>query len=215
MDIVAMILFGTEILGTVAFAVSGVMVAIEKNLDFFGAIVLGVTTAVGGGAFRDILLGFTPPLMFRNSTYVMIALAVSCFVLLLAYFLGDRLKKHKEYSAAAMNFFDAIGLGVFAVIGAGHAISAGYRDNWFLVIFVGAITGVGGGVIRDILAGQIPMILHKHIYALAAILGASLYYILILCGLGSTASMALGAGLVMLIRFLASHFRWSLPKISK
>ena len=213
MELAELIIHIAELIGTIAFAVSGVIVAIEKQLDFFGAMVLGVTTAVGGGALRDVLLGITPPTMFQNYVVVAVAVATSGLVFMIEYSSRGLLNKQKNNYLQVINIFDAVGLGVFTVIGVNTAIMNSYSDNWFLAIFIGTITGIGGGVLRDVLAGRIPLVLYKEVYALAAISGASLFYILHQTGLNLTLAMLFGASAVMLIRLLAIYFKWSLPKV--
>ncbi len=213
MELAELIIHIAELIGTIAFAVSGVIVAIEKQLDFFGAMVLGVTTAVGGGALRDVLLGITPPTMFQNYVVVAVAVATSGLVFMIEYSSRGLLNKQKNNYLQVINIFDAVGLGVFTVIGVNTAIMNSYSDNWFLAIFIGTITGIGGGVLRDVLAGRIPLVLYKEVYALAAISGAALFYILHQTGLNLTLAMLFGASAVMLIRLLAIYFKWSLPKV--
>lgn len=141
------IFFIIEVIGTVAFASSGAMVAIKQQLDLLGVVVLGVTTAVGGGMLRDIILGNVPPGLFMNPVYVMAA-----FITVLALFIVVRLNQRileSRYIASyekMMNIFDAIGLAAFTVTGIDTAVLAGYGDYHFLSVFLGVLTGVGGGV---------------------------------------------------------------------
>ena len=165
-----------ELIGIIAFAISGAIVGIKKRFDIFGIIVLGVITAVGGGALRDIILGILPPAMFKNSIYVLVAFLTSVIAFGAGAVARVKFKKNKEFFKDMVNFFDAIGLGVFAVTGTNTAIVNGFSDNAFLAIFVGVITGIGGGMLRDILAGKVPFVLYKDIYASAAIVGAIIYY---------------------------------------
>lgn len=202
----------TELLGTVAFSVSGAMLAVKKRLDIFGILFLGVVTALGGGTIRDLLLGITPPKMFYNIEYVLIALISA-----LTVFLAIRLTHGQGFWSGhvmdnLLTFSDALGLGIFAVIGTQAGISAGYGDNAFLCIFLGMITGVGGGVLRDMMCADIPFVLRKHIYAVASILGGGTYYLLIRLGVGSTISSLIGMSATVLLRLLAWHYRWNLPK---
>lgn len=213
MDIVELVIYVLEIAGTIAFAISGVIIAIDKELDFFGAIVLGGITAVGGGALRDVLLGITPPVMFQNYIFVMTAGITSFIVFIIEYTRGELLNKKRQSYMRIINIFDTVGLGVFVVVGVNIAILNGHSNNWFLVVFIGTITGVGGGVFRDLLAGQIPMILHKQVYAVAAIAGATLNFILYSLELNSTLTMIVSAMAVMVIRFVASYYDWNLPKV--
>lgn len=208
------IIFALEIIGIVAFAITGVITAIEKKFDIFGALVLGVVTSVGGGILRDMILGYLPPAAFRNSVYAITASVTSIAVFVIAYFLGARIKKHFNVYSQIINVFDSLGLSVFVVGGVNAAISCGFGENMFLSVFVGTLTGVGGGVMRDIMAGRVPKILRKRIYALAAIVGAIIYYLLITYNIcSSTWAIILGAGSVLVIRILATVFRWNLPTV--
>lgn len=208
------ILFTIEIIGTIAFAITGVITAIEKKLDILGAIVLGTVTAVGGGIMRDIILGYLPPLAFRNPVYALTAILTSVAVFVIAFFVGKKIVRHFDVYSQVINFFDSLGLAVFVVAGINAASGCGFGDNAFLSIFVAVLTGVGGGVLRDILAGRVPKILRRRVYALAAILGAIIYYYLLEFGVFSqTVSMLIGAGSVLVIRILATVFHWNLPTI--
>lgn len=204
-----------ELIGIIAFAISGAIVAIKRNFDIFGIIVLGVITAVGGGAIRDIILGITPPTMFRHSLYVFVAFLTSCIAFAVAAVMAVKFKKNKEFFMDVVNFFDAIGLGVFAVTGTNTAVVAGFSHNPFLAIFVGVITGIGGGMLRDILAGRVPFVLYKDVYASAAIVGASLYYVMFINGVNTTVSVSLTIIITIMIRLVASFYHLSLPRIPK
>jgi len=207
--------FILEILGTVAFTLSGVMTAIEKDLDLLGVVVLGTITAVGGGGLRDVLLGILPPMLFRTPIYVMVAVVVSLLAFFIAYGMGERFTDRMERLSPMINVLDAIGLGIFVVVGVRAALQVGFADNAFLAVFVGTVTGVGGGLMRDQLAGLIPMVLQKRVYALAALIGASAYYVLVRCGVTEWVCLGTGVGLVIAIRLMAAHFRWSLPRIGR
>lgn len=204
MDLVAFVI---ELTGTVAFAVSGALVAIEKKMDILGVCVLGITTAVGGGVIRDVILGNTPPQAFDTPVYIVTAIVVSVLVFLP----GIRKLIHSEQKRfdRVLLVMDSLGLSIFTVIG----IEVAFRtsDNAFLLVFVGALTGVGGGVLRDILAGQMPYILVKHFYCMAAIIGAVLTIIL-WKPLGSSPAMFIGAAVIFVLRLLAAHYRWKLPR---
>ncbi len=208
------VLLAIELIGTVAFAITGVITAIEKKFDIFGAIVLGTVTAVGGGIVRDIILGYLPPMAFRKSVYAITAVATSLAVFVIAYFFGKRIQKHFDVYSQVINIFDSIGLSVFVIGGVNSAIACGFKENMFLTVFVATLTGVGGGVLRDIMAGRVPKILRKRVYALAAIIGSVLYYILIYYELCSTTlAIIIGAGSVIIIRILATIFHWNLPTV--
>ena len=201
--------FILEIIGTIAFAISGAMTALKKNMDIFGVAILGLTTAVGGGALRDIILGITPPTMFTKPVYAAVAVCVSIIIFIPAI---RRLFMHNHLLHDLMLFvMDSLGLGIFTVMGISTAYSVSEEFNLFLLVFVGVITGVGGGLIRDMMAGNTPYIFVKHIYACASLAGA------LVCALlwkpsGAAMAMFAGAVVVIVIRFLAAHFKWSLPK---
>ena len=202
-----------ETIGIIAFAISGALVGIKKHFDIFGVVVLGVITAVGGGAIRDIILGINPPSMFVNPIYVLIAFITSVFAFLCALILTVKFKKRKKFFLELVNFFDAIGLGVFAVTGCNTAILNGHFENPFLSIFVGVITGIGGGMLRDILAMRVPFVLYKDIYASAGIIGASIFYVMSCYSLkmGISATCAIIA--TIFIRMIATYYNLRLPKI--
>lgn len=209
------IIYIFEMIGTVAFASSGALVGIRKNMDIFGVNVLGITAAVGGGCIRDIILGITPPKMFQNFNYVGASILISC-ILFTIFFLNQELLSSRFLEAyeKIMISLDAIGLGVFTVMGIRTAIEASYENNIFLLIFVGAVTGIGGGMLRDIMAGMTPFVFVKHVYAIASIAGA-VSYILLRMWLPDTISLFAGSAVVIIIRLLAAHFRWNLPRIRK
>ncbi len=197
-----------EITGTVAFAVSGAILGLEKRMDILGISILGLTTAVGGGVIRDLILGITPPMTFRNPIYATISIAVSILVFVIArkYYVFKGL-----WYERIMLLMDSIGLGVFTVIGINTAYSLNNEYNMFLLIFVGVVTGVGGGVMRDMMAGDRPYIFVKHFYASASIIGA-VSCVIVWPYLGSITSMFAGTAIVIILRLCAARFRWSLPK---
>lgn len=202
MDIFILVL---ELIGAAAFAVSGAMTAIRKNMDIFGAFVLALTVAVGGGIIRDIILGAVPPAMFSNPIYAITAI-LTCLVVFI-----PQVRDFLERSSAIMLWADSIGLGIFTVSGAMRAFEVSAEPTVFLAVFVGVITGVGGGLLRDMMAGETPYIFVKHIYATAAIAGG-LFFCLLRPFAKPYIAMLCGAVLVVIIRLLASHYRWSLPK---
>lgn len=215
MNIELSFLFIVEAVGTIAFASSGAMVAIKKELDLLGIIVLGVTTAVGGGMLRDIIIGNVPPALFKDPVYVVLA-----FVTVMVLFFIVRMNQNIlagrsiENYERVMNIFDAIGLGAFTVVGIDTAVLSGYGGYRFLIIFLGVLTGVGGGILRDIMAGQTPYVLKKHIYACASIAGAVLYALL-MERINGDLAMAAGAFAVILIRLLATRYCWNLPTATR
>ena len=207
------IIFTVEIIGTIAFAASGAMTAIRKELDLFGIIMLGTITAVGGGILRDIIIGRIPPNTFINPVYIITAVITSVILFIIFYAAPSLLdSRHIGTFEKILNIFDAIGLGAFTVIGIDAGIDKGYDEYYFLLIFLGVTTGIGGGLMRDIMAGEIPYVLKKQIYACASIAGACLYVILLQFS-QSYYSMLISAMLVVIVRILASHFDWNLPVI--
>lgn len=205
------IFFMVELIGTIAFACSGAMVAIEKRLDLLGVVVLGVTTAVGGGMLRDIIIGIHPPTLFMKPVYVLTAFAavVALFLIIRCRAMPIEALSSVTYERV-MNLLDAIGLGAFTVVGIDTAIAAGYEEYHFLMVFLGVITGVGGGILRDIMAGQTPYVLKKHVYACASIAGA-VCYVALLDVMQQAMAMVISAVLVVAIRLLARRYKWNLP----
>ena len=190
------ILFVLEIIGTIAFAVSGAVVGIQKKMDIFGVSILGLTAAVGGGILRDLILNITPPAAFQNPVFAATAILVSILIFI---------------PAVRILFMDSVGLGLFTVVGVQVATAAMPERNLFLITFVGVLTGVGGGILRDVFAGNTPYIFIKHFYACASIIGAWT------CALlwphtGAVTAMIAGAAITVILRLLAARFRWSLPK---
>ena len=197
-----------ELVGTVSFAVSGAMEAIRHRMDLFGVMMLGVITATGGGILRDIVIGQTPPRVFQDPTWAIVAMlvAVVVFIVLRCSRAGEI---HFAKTREAMYILaDTAGLAAFTVLG----IESAGSGNAALLLFVGMITGVGGGVLRDVLAGTVPSIFRKHIYALASLAGA-ITDILLMRILSEEAAMLAGCAVVILIRFLAIRFNWNLPRV--
>lgn len=209
--------FIVEILGTIAFAISGAMIAIDRELDIFGVIMLGCVTACGGGILRDTILGQTPPQSFINPVYLTTAAISGICVFLYTNRRHKRLTDPHDIGVMTLNFdgplnvIDAAGLGIFSVIGVQNTINAGYGDNAFFCVFLGACTGVGGGMLRDMMSNTTPAIFRKHIYAIASIIGAMVYYYLMPHGRG--AAIIATTVLVVILRILAAHYHWSLPVI--
>jgi len=194
-------LFLLELAGTVAFAVSGAVLGIEKHMDIFGVGLLGITTAVGGGILRDLVVGLTPPRAFQDPMYLLVALGVS--VVLFFPFVRRLIGR--------MLLMDATGLGIFTITGINTAITLADCTDPLLLVFVGLLTGTGGGVLRDVLAGDMPYILRKHIYASASIAGGILYLLLRQVWHGPGAILT-GVLVVVGIRCAAAHFEWNLPR---
>ena len=198
-----------ELLGTLAFAASGAMTGIRKGMDVFGVCILGLTTAVGGGVLRDLLLGNTPPATFQDPTA-----AAAAVVTALIFFLPGirrRLMANQPLYDRILLAMDSAGLGIFTVVGIQVAWRCIPQPSLYLLTFVGVITGVGGGLLRDVMAGDTPYIFVKHIYACASLIGAVVCGLLWIPAREMTAMLA-GAGMVLVIRGLSAHYRWNLPR---
>ena len=182
-------------------------------MDIFGVSVLGVITAVGGGMIRDVTLGITPPGVFQKPVYAAVAVLTSVLVFFLLYFKREMLKGNVTYDKV-MLVMDSVGLGVFTVMGVDKGITEGYMGRTFFLVFLGTVTGVGGGLIRDMMAGVPPYIFVRHIYACASIVGA-IVYVWIYRLWGSVPAMVIGTVVVILIRYLAAHYRWNLPRLRR
>lgn len=190
-----------EILGTIAFSVSGALVGIQKKMDVFGVAMLGLITAVGGGVIRDLIIGVNPPKAFQDPLYALIAIAVAIITFLPA------IRKLINLDHKIWVFIDSIGLAVFTVIG----VKAGQQfNNIFLEVFLGTVTGTGGGIVRDVCAKEMPMVFVRHFYACASIAGALVCALLY--GINSGLAVLLGIAVIVLLRMLAAIFKWNLPK---
>ena len=207
------ILFILEIIGTIAFSISGAFVAIKAKFDIFGVIVIGCVTSVGGGIMRDILIGNVPPTIFSRLYIIVIAASTSLAVFLISYRPRKKSEGMYEKIEQINNVFDAMGLAAFTVMGTELAFTNGFSSNVFLSVTLGVLTGVGGGLLRDILTETSPYIFKKHIYAVAAILGAILYYLIKTWSSNTIFPSITAIIFVIGIRLLATKYRWSLPKI--
>jgi uncharacterized membrane protein YeiH len=196
------ILYILDLIGTAAFAASGAWVGVRKQMDLFGVLVLGVVTAVGGGTLRDLLLGDIPPFSLKDENYIYVSIAIA----LIVFVNRNRFKKLEK----PLLYFDAIGLGTFVVIGTTKALD--FQMGWLGATLMGVMTGTAGGVIRDILANQVPLILRREIYASACVAGGVLLVALEHFGTIRSTAALLAAAAVIIIRLLAIHYDWTLPK---
>ncbi len=202
-----------DIMGTLSFAVSGALVGIKRKMDIFGVIVLAIVTATGGGIVRDLIVGHIPPQAFLSPYYVAVAAATGLVCFLVMFNHPQLPVKVSAAYDMIMFWFDTLGVAAFTVDGVAVAIAEGYGRNLFLMVFLGVITGVGGGLIRDIFASRIPEVFKKHVYALASILGAVIAGVLARYGVDNETGLLFGFAAVVLLRFLAARFRWNLPKV--
>lgn len=190
-----------EMLGIVACAMSGAILGIKKELDLFGVLMLGVTTAVGGGIIRDLIIGNTPPVYFREPKYFIVSVLSGVIVLLF----NRSLNKLNN----VIKIFDAIGLGIFTAIGCNVAMQNNMKAM-FIVVSVGVITGIGGGVLRDLFNGEIPFVFRKEIYAVASIIGSLIFYYSSNFTTGNI-PLYLCFSVTLLIRLLAIKWNIHLP----
>ena len=214
MEVQALIIFCMEMAGTVAFAASGAMTGISRRMDVFGVCVLGVVTAVGGGMMRDVILGNVPGALTKP-VYVVAAVITALLIFAVLYFKRDMLQgRFGLLYDRMMLVMDSVGLGIFTVVGVITGIRNGYLENTFLLTFLGTLTGVGVGLLRDMMAGVPPYIFVKHIYACASVAGA-LVCVSIYRGFGQIPAVVISSLLVVAVRFLAAHYRWNLPHVER
>lgn len=199
-----------ELIGITAFAIAGVFVGIEYGLDIFGILVVSLCSALAGGIMRDLVVGSIPPTCFVHPEYI-ITVLIAVFVSLVFFKVWDKkmTKKSVQNMRRFVDFLDAIGLGVFTVSGCQIAISQGYGNNFNLMIFVGTITAIGGGVLRDLLAGRKPIVMRKEVYALVAVTGSVLYYY-IYDKVSANLSLYITASFITILRVIASWSRINL-----
>lgn len=194
--------FILEMLGTLAFAISGIRLASAKRFDWFGAYVVGFTTAIGGGTLRDVMLSMTPFWMLDSIYLVVTAVALGIVIVLGRYLI--RLNN-------TFFIFDAIGLGLFTVVGTEKTLAAGF-PLWVAVI-MGTLTGAAGGVLRDILINEEPLIFRKEIYALACVFGGVVFWACGQVGITGAVLQITTAAAVIALRIVAVHYGLKLPTL--
>lgn len=221
MDIAIAVL---EVLGVISFSISGAFVAIDKEMDLVGVIFLSIITSFFGGIMRDLILGRTPIFFTDKIMYLYIAVSVltAITVFIFAAVFKRKYVKEEERLTRINNYIDAVGIGVFSVSSVMGSVeyleSASREPKAFLVITLGMIGAVGGGVVRDVCMREIPFVFRKRIYALAALGGSVIYYLLSRFAFGTEnlagqiISCVVGATFVIAIRVLATVFKWNLPK---
>jgi uncharacterized membrane protein YeiH len=195
-------LYILDLIGTGAFAASGAWAGVRRDMDLFGVLVLGMVTATGGGTLRDILLGDFPPFCLKNEAYLYISIAVSLAV----FFQHRRL----SFLHHPLLYFDAVGLGTFVVIGTGKALE--YQMGFIGAVCMGIMTATAGGVMRDVLSNQVPLILRKEVYASACLAGGALMFLLHHTPMPPALVATVAALTVILLRLLAIRHNWSLPR---
>jgi len=195
--------FTIDILGTIAFAISGVLVAMEKKLDLFGVFIIAFVTAVGGGTLRDLLIGNTPVIWMRESVYAFTILGAVIFAIIF--------RKRLRYLRKSLFLFDTIGIGLYTMVGIEKGLQVGLIP--FMCVALGTITASFGGVIRDILCNEIPVIFRKEIYATACILGGVSYFLVRKLPIVDEYAYVASIVVVIGIRLLAVKFKIALPNI--
>ncbi len=194
-----------DILGTIAFAISGVLVSMEKKLDLFGVYIIAFVTAVGGGTLRDVLIGNTPVGWMRGSIYIFVILGTVIFAIIFA----NQLK----YLRKTLFLFDTVGIGLFTMVGIEKGLLAGLQP--IMCVALGTITACFGGVIRDILCNEIPVIFRKEIYATACIFGGMVYFGLRELPMDTQFAYVAAIVVIIAIRLFAVKFGIALPNIYK
>lgn len=190
-----------DLLGVAVFAVTGALVASRKQMDIVGFALLATVTGIGGGTLRDLVLGATPVFWVQQPVYVGVCIAVAGIVFFTAHIPESRFR--------LLLWLDALGLSFFCIVGADKALESG--SGGFIAVVMGVITGTIGGVVRDVLGGEIPIVLRKEIYATAALAGATVFVVGAQTGLPPTASAIAGFAICLVIRGLALQRGWSLP----
>ncbi len=198
-------LYYLDLFGIAVFATSGAIAASRARLDLFGVVVVAGVTAVGGGSLRDLLLGAQPVFWIVDTTYLIVAAAAA-----VATFIYS---PRGEVPIGTLRVADALGLAVFTILGAAKAQS--FDAPALVVIMMGAMSGVAGGVIRDLLCGDVPLVLRQEVYATASLFGGALYVILDALAIPPPWPALVGMGLVLVIRLASLYWHWSLPIIER
>lgn len=192
-----------DLFGTMAFAVTGAFKAIEHKADIVGVIVLSTITGVAGGVIRDIIFGIFPPTVIINPWYLIVTI-VSGIVI---FFLYPSLRRHWNLFLT----FDAIGLGVFSIIGATIAYNL-FGLNFLVMAFAGTLTAVGGGILRDVFVNEVPIVFVKELYASASFVGILFFFVLLFMGVNVNIATIPPMLIVILIRLVSIRYNWNLPR---
>ena len=197
-----LIIQSLDFFGTMAFAASGSFKAIEKKSDIVGVIILSIITGLAGGIIRDVIFGRSPPIGIANPVYLLISISTGVTIFLLY----PRLKKHWNLFLK----FDAIGLGVFTIIGATTAYAL-FGLNFLIIAFAGVLTAIGGGILRDVFVNEIPIVFVKELYVTASFTGIIIFYLLLIL-LDPIIAAIIGATSSTSVRLLAIKYGWNLPR---
>lgn len=191
-----------DLVGTLVFALSGALVGVRRDLDLFGIAVLAVSAGTGGGVLRDLLLGIAPPAALTNELYLPVALVAAG----IGFFYHPGIAK----LSSSVRLLDAVGLGFFAIAGTLKALDNG--QGAVVAVLLGVLTGVGGGVIRDVLVAEVPVVLRQEIYALAALVGAAAFVALREAEVTKAIAVPASVALVVALRILAMRRNWQAPR---
>ena len=190
-----------DLIGTFVFAISGILLAVEKRFDFVGAFIIGFVTALGGGTTRDILIGASPVAWMKDLNYLFcIPVAMLC-----CYLFYDQILKLRR----SLFLFDAIGIGIFTILGIQKVLSLGLSP--LIALIMGIVSAVFGGVVRDVLTNEVPLIFRKEIYASACLVGGLSFLLLSKANLAPGLDTLIAVLIVILIRILAVHYKWQTP----
>ncbi|WP_299765372.1 trimeric intracellular cation channel family protein [uncultured Dokdonia sp.] len=201
MDVITLI----DILGTIAFAISGVLTAMNKRMDAFGILIIALITSIGGGTLRDVLIGKTPVTWMQDQVFPTVIFITAVFAVLF--------RSKLKYFRRSLFLFDTIGIGLYTITGV--QVSLAFGLDPLICVILGTISACFGGVLRDILCNEIPIIFHKEIYATACIVGAVAYLVLIRFEFSQTVAMIISGSVIITIRILAVVFKWKLPRLYK
>ena len=193
-----------DLFGTMAFAVTGAFKAIEHKYDIVGVIILSTITGIAGGVIRDVIFGKYPPTAFINPSYLILTVSTAIII----FVIYPRIKIHWNLFLK----FDAVGLGVFTVIGASVAYHL-FGMNILLMSFAGVVTAIGGGILRDVFVNDVPLVFIKEIYATTSFIGILIFYIMLSVGVNFNTSTIASILITTSIRILAMKFNWNLPRV--
>jgi uncharacterized membrane protein YeiH len=206
------VLYIIELIGVISFSAAGAMIAIDKETDMLGVLILSLVTCFGGGLTRDVILTDRLPALFSMHVELIICVSTSFLIFLSAAMFKREYVAEEETVNKINNVLDALGIGIFAAAGTGMFVDKGA----LVAVFAGTVTAVGGGLLRDIMLRDVPFILCKKVYCVAVILGSALYYIFetyVFTGTeGSVASTIICLSVVFIIRMCATRYKWHIPK---
>jgi len=199
-------LYALDLFGTMAFAVTGAFKAIEHKADIVGIIILATMTGVAGGTLRDVIMGKFPPNSLSDPWYVVITASTGIMI----FFLYPKMQKHWNLFLK----FDALGLGVFTIIGATFAYHA-FGLNLLAITLAGMLTAVGGGILRDVFVNEMPIVFVKELYASASFIGILVFYILLSMNAEFYVATVIGIVVTTMLRLVAMRYNWNLPKVKE